>query len=439
MFSRKDGPAIEDLLNTLVDLDPAVAGRAREAGRMLLLNTPPRELPHLEQDIRIHIRDWSAYPGSAPAFPVSAAALSRISLETGGVYVVRLASFHHNGYVREEAVRLLDLETSGGELPFLLLRVNDWVAQVRTRAQAAVEKRINERNAWLFLHSYYLVQNLVAQKRNDLGALHQRIVMLLRSDAARPAREAALVDADRLVRRAAFVLSTEAEEHDEAALRTVILRGLSSSDLWVRVLAARTARTKLYGLALREVLGQARGDRSIPVRREALLGFVDEHPELRDSLLDASFSLREMVRFYLRKKANLDFAAVYRDELARLGKEDPRPGLLVELSIAIAGLGETGSASDADDVELFTIDARPRVRRAAIAALGRLDAEGRIATLGAALADDNAGVARAALFALGPRLSLVGEEGLRRAYEDQRDETVKQALAATLAVWKKDR
>jgi hypothetical protein len=42
-----------------------------------------------------------------------------------------LASFHPSGYVREEAIAHLAAVWDGTELPFLLIRVNDWVAPVR--------------------------------------------------------------------------------------------------------------------------------------------------------------------------------------------------------------------------------------------------------------------------------------------------------------------
>lgn len=44
--------------------------------------------------------------------------------------VLGVLSNHHNGYVREEAVRLLSQVTDGSELPYLLVRQNDWVAPI---------------------------------------------------------------------------------------------------------------------------------------------------------------------------------------------------------------------------------------------------------------------------------------------------------------------
>ena len=50
-----------------------------------------------------------------------------------------IMSYHPSGFVREAAVRALARRTDGREVPFLVLRVNDWVAEVRAVALAAQE------------------------------------------------------------------------------------------------------------------------------------------------------------------------------------------------------------------------------------------------------------------------------------------------------------
>jgi HEAT repeat protein len=432
MRSRENGEALVALLPLLVhpDIDRALA--ARLAAEKLLEQTLPQDLDWLEKEVRSRSRR-DVYYVDASAGPVrwrrlTKAALIELSAQAGGDTLLKVASFHDNGYVREAAVSLLDLYTDGSELPFLLLRVNDWVKAVQRAGQTAVERRLVAGYAPRFFDNIYLCGQMEKQRRNDLSGLYGRVRALLCSDAAAAAREAASRSADRHVRRAAFALSVQASQAELTGLRQVILQALSSPDLWLRICAARTARARLYGAELREVLGQARGDRSVPVRREALLGFIDEHPELCRSLLDPCASLREMVRFYLRKQANLDFAAVYRNELERLAAAAPTPGLGARLATALAGLGETGKPSDAELVELHTIDERPRVRQAALRALHRLDGGRRLATLAAALGDAHPGVFRTALLALGPELPLLGEHFLLRAFTEQPDPNCRRQL-----------
>ncbi len=139
------------------------------------------------------------------------------------------------------------------------------------------------------------------------------------------------------------------------------------------------------------------------------------------------------MRFYLRQKVEMDFAALYLQEALRLGALGMQPGVGARLVTAILGLSETGSASAADPIEVFTIDERPRVRKAALLCLGRLDGEQRQATLAAALSDPSPGVCQTALRALGTRIVLVGETALWRAIQEQRVARCRTYCVAALA------
>lgn len=410
------------LLPYLQASPPSLAFAARDAAGQLLDAVPHEEFGWLEQELRLRSRRGEYYRlDDAPDWSgLTPEALRRLRQEPGGTALVRVASFHANGFVREAAVYALDRDESGGELRYLLLRLNDWVQAIHHAARNAIERRLTPEYVPHFLGNIALCRRLGEQRRNPLRPLYEAIEQLLRSPAAAPARLHAEQSPDRHVRRAAFLLSAESPVTDDASLRALLLRALASDDLWLRIWATRTARTRLYGPALREALGQARGDRSVPVRREALLGFVEEFPELRKSLLDPSASLREMVHYYLRKKANLDLAAIYRQELEPPeASPEAVPGSATKLATALAGLGETGAAADADLVELFTIDDRPRVQRAALTALARLAPESSRPTLAAALGSPYPSVCRAVLAALGPQLPLVDAEALWRAYGDQ--------------------
>ena len=72
-----------------------------------------------------------------------------------GVLLLQLSSMHANGFVREEAVRRLGLFHDGSELPYLLLRLNDWVTQVRQLAHDAIRDRINPDYAESFVRNHF--------------------------------------------------------------------------------------------------------------------------------------------------------------------------------------------------------------------------------------------------------------------------------------------
>lgn len=424
-------------------------------------DTSIRELSEYEAAVRQQIR-WGWQYGE----PSSAGVAQRRELQRAitlldrlpaNAWMTALASFHGSGFVREAAVKQLQQCKDGSEIPFLILRCNDWVKPIAERAQQALRERRSAQYAPWLLRSQFLLAQLARARRNDLSTLFQEVSALLQSAACADAVQHACSDQDRDVRRGAFQLAADACMQQQDAertdrLRTLLLRALSGRDLWLRIWAARLARRRLYGHALGSVLDAAQRDRSVPVRREALLALINDHPELEKSLLDPCASLRAMVRFYLRKKATLHFAAFYRQTLADALFADrcgATPETLRRICIAADGLGETAAGehasthtsgrddSTARDTDVYALlasliyDSRPRVRSSALRALVRLDTSADKQPsrdlLEAALRDPSARVLRTALALLtcegdGSALFRIGPDLLWQSFE-QRIET----------------
>lgn len=426
-----DPLALQLLLPYLLDPVPSIAKVARQSAERLLLKIPPEMLSWIEQETRKRSRKGSVTADrNAPLRRwqlLTPGTLSGLGREPEAFSILALASFHDSGFVREAAVRMLDAFHQGRELPYLLLRANDWVAVVQQEAQRAITRRLLQPYTDSFLHNISLCDRLGEVRRNNLGKLREAIYALLRSNEARAVRTAAFFAAQRQVRRAAFRLAADSGDD----IQEVVLHALRSNDLWLRIWGTRTARARMYGPALRQTLGQARQDRSTPVRREALLGFVAEHPELLASLLDPAASLREMVRFYLRQSANLDFAAVYRNQLEHASKSPPGADATLRLAIAISGLGETGSRADTHYVEAFIHDKRARIRHAALTAHSQLAKELAVPNLIAALSDSSSRVIRGALVALGSHMTVAGRE-LLVAYQGHHNPSCRRLLVAQM-------
>jgi hypothetical protein len=95
------------------------------------------------------------------------------------VAAVGLISFHGSGFVRETAVNELANVFDGSELPFLLLRLNDWVGTVRESAAAAVLHRIRPDYARHFFRNLWLVDRLKICGRNQHAPLVESVQALL--------------------------------------------------------------------------------------------------------------------------------------------------------------------------------------------------------------------------------------------------------------------
>src|ERR1051326_2316679 len=123
--------AIPDLAPLLLDCNQDIARATARVMSELGSLLRPAELPWLDQVMR----ERSPYRWSYPSAwtELKASQLNQVQeLSKASAFPLGLASFHFNGYIREGALRRLGDVFNGTELPFLLLRLNDWVPQVRS-------------------------------------------------------------------------------------------------------------------------------------------------------------------------------------------------------------------------------------------------------------------------------------------------------------------
>ncbi|MBW3597624.1 MAG: hypothetical protein KY475_10150, partial [Planctomycetes bacterium] len=97
---------------------------AHQAVDRLISCVPFENLLHLSEHVR---RSWR-WDVSEEWRNFSPGIVSSLAIGTRpATSVLGLASFHPSGYVRHQAVRLLAEVRGGSELPYLLIRQNDWV------------------------------------------------------------------------------------------------------------------------------------------------------------------------------------------------------------------------------------------------------------------------------------------------------------------------
>jgi hypothetical protein len=178
-----------------------------------------------------------------------------------------MASFHQSGYVREAAINRLAPITSGAELPFLILRVNDWVSNIRDAAYQAIRSRLKPEYARSFIENLTLVSRLEEAGRADHKPLLQAIYQLLQSGECRSALLESLKSEDRFIKRAGFKLAFHSIEPD---LLEIVRLALDEKDTVVRVWAAQRVSSAFAGATLDHFLELMKRDRFMPVRREAL-------------------------------------------------------------------------------------------------------------------------------------------------------------------------
>lgn len=395
--------AIVDILPFVLAKRPEVAAAAAMAVDKLVLGSNTKELASLD----LALRERSPYSGDHfyewhKVSPGQLGELERFG--EASVSLLGMASFHQSGYVREAAIKRLDTITSGAELPFLILRGNDWVSNVRDAAYEAISSRLRPEYARHFIANLTFVSRLEGAGRADHKALIQTINELLRSDECRAELLESLWSDDRFVRRASFRLALN---YKGSELPEIVRHALSDRDTVIRFWAAQTVSSAFEGATLVRFLALMKRDRFMPVRREALRICVSRSlpellAELRSALLDPHASMREEARYHLRKLDSMDVAAFYRQSLSTAEAHTLYP--------AICGVGETGSAGDDHLIVSYASHQVGRIRRSAIKALAKLNGGAHIDVLMDALKDEVTQVSRQALKALSDKsLSLSGE------------------------------
>lgn len=318
------------------------------------------------------------------------AGVARLAQSESASSLLGLASLHSIGYIREAAVAALAGLQTGAELPFLLLRLNDWVAPVRAAAAAAILRRLAPANAPAFLANLRVIHRL-----QNCGQVDPTIIAAMMELLKRPECEAILQTGmsanDRVVRRLSFQLAVEARPANRS---TVFRTLLADPDGTTRHFVVRQCLPGFPPEELPGLVAPLLLDRFMPIRRAALLALAEHRPDsaaeaVRQALLDGHGAIREVARYYSSLAGATDLRAFY---LAAIASATG-----ARQAAAIRGLGETGLSGDSARLIPFLHSPRPVIRGAATCALGKLDAEKHLATLVQLLSDPSYRVSAAAL------------------------------------------
>lgn len=298
--------------------------------------------------------------------------------------VLGVTSFSGDGYVREAAIRALE-RVGAGAVPYLLIRANDWVFEVRRAAKKVLMGLARSENADALVANMMLVQRLRTCARDD----HEELIRLLEnvagSDEAREALERGILGPDRETGRACLAIAIAFGK------TPLVRRALDARDVVIRVRAAKHLFEVLNAGEAAALADELLEDRWMRVRYEALRFVIDRgagglRERLEKGLMDLGHSVRRLAGYYARKHFDLDVAEFYRSRLTR--------GSDRQKSACILGLGDHGEAPDAHDLVRFLNHDSPRLQRSALGALASLDFEAHEGSFVEALLSELPGVSR---------------------------------------------
>jgi len=380
----KEQAAIGDLMPWGLSDNGGVRVAARAAIRELLELVPLESLPLLDQTLRrawTYLEHWDGLrPESIPPL---------VSASTDDKAFVRVLASHRSGFVRAEALRLLSNDQSPEAIPFILLRLTDWVDPVRSAAELQVRKRLHCEFANGFVRCLPLLDQLARSSRLNQTAVKE-IHGLLCTVASAEALLRGMSSPSHEVRRACFRLSVanaafQPEEMiDKATLdRDVLVR------LWAFESAARIPTSWQI---LRE---RARHDPYSPIRRIFFKALENDRETPVSSffafLSDPSAAIRHSCQHLLDTRLSGSSAAHYRSALSQSSGHAAR--------IRVRGLAETGNVDDAKAIAVLISSSSARTRSEVVRALRTLGADYEIDLIGLVKMDVPS-VAREAAYSL---------------------------------------
>ncbi|WP_223786583.1 HEAT repeat domain-containing protein [Marinicella meishanensis] len=285
-----------------------------------------------------------------------------------------LMTLHRDGFIREAALQRLKQCQSDNALPYILMRLNDWVPQVQKIARDMFLQCLPALSLQQLTRRHDLFAWLARSTRHDLTHVTQQVTAHM----GRTEHRGALLDIliagpyhERL-----FCLKHMPQNINR--LSELIGVALQDPAPEIRQWGARKLpQDALFVPRIKKLLK----DKATRVRIAALRRIPENHwPDYTDVLKLAVFdgcrSIRESARFALKHIGvfadNNDLAALYRQ---RLHSEQP-----ITVGI-IAGLGETGTIDDSKLLTGYLSDSRSKIRAAALLALQQINATGMEARL----------------------------------------------------------
>ena len=256
------------------------------------------------------------------------------------LWIVRLGCFHPNGYFREKCI--WELAEDNDSIKFVLLRLNDWAAEVREAAEAVCMRiiRLNAEELVACLPYLEKIKQGCRRDRTKLCELEECV-------AVRIQKQLQDVDLQNLkkydikARKYLYYLLLERKILTKEQINQVLGREKNTQCQFLLM----TLLLREYDCSVEE-LDTYLQHKSKIVQRKALekkYSIVGTYWEgLENMLMSSSIGVRGQVTYILRKHTEIDIVAYYIK-----GLETPQK------KICILGIGENGKAEDVKLVQKY--------------------------------------------------------------------------------------
>lgn len=311
-----------------------------------------------------NFRSWDFYTADAVGMDIDFRRENFGHLSDGQYdALLKFGTFMANGYNRQRCMEML--WQAEGALPFLILRMNDWVAPIRERAFVLAGRRLYECPAQELFFALPMLEKVAYSGRRDedkfndfRGQIEHVIFSLLRS--AQYQELHAICRCEAAIKNAFYrfvnqhrVLELEQMERLLATEKT----GYGKRMLILGIMGHYDCD--------REKLEKYLASKSPVVRYHALLYRYEREKDawagLERMLLDASRRIRENAAYILVKCRAMDVVSYYLQELDRQVSKN-----------ALLGIGENGTRRELETILPCLENPDEQICKAALTAYGNL-------------------------------------------------------------------
>jgi HEAT repeat protein len=256
------------------------------------------------------------------------------------VKLLTLSTLNHNGYVRQRAIDALAISQHPLAVRFLIMRLSDWVENVREVATSSIRNYFQDEYREQFIRELDSIEGLRNVGRVDLRREYEAILnyVLGKKLTNEIYNALAVTDKARLLYLKKYV--------EKNGIETQLIKIIISDKSFLIRIQMLKYLNKLNESERTKTISELLSDKSSQVRLQTLYCLKDKSMLYYDAILkltsDLSASVRDLSR-YLLKKYELDFKAIY---IGRIQENEQKVG-------SILGLAEIGGTDNLD--LLFTL------------------------------------------------------------------------------------
>lgn len=284
--------------------------------------------------------------------------------------ILKILCCHPNGYIRYKAIKTLAENSIQDAIPFLIIRANDWVEEIRILCLATLNSIVKNELICHFVELLPLLEQLKIKGRTEHMYDRIQFIRKIESVLATQCSDALfrkINSHEIIITRYAFAILANSDSKIEQLLTAT----LNNSDIIIKVNAFNLASKRYDPNQFLIYLNKIKDDKLMLIRKMVLYAFIEHYPDqakgvLENALLDRSRSIRKLSRYYLKQQGISEFSDYYREALTRQDKT---------IKQAILGLSESGNKSDFRYIRPFISERSSRLNSAIINAAFKMQPE----------------------------------------------------------------